>query len=109
MSKLEIIALSGVAYKVKQHWSHDIVDELKVSFLILFSVARLKTLILDVFSVLFCIDGTFCTLSGNLERVVLVLSTKYLEKWSQSDLTDPLILLLLLLITYWVGSPSYYW
>ena len=33
-------------------------------------------------------DGIFCTLSGNLERIVSILSTKYLEKRSQSDFTD---------------------
>ena len=28
------------------------------------------------------------TLSGNVKRIVSILSTKYLEKWSQSDFTD---------------------
>ena len=36
----------------------------------------------------FCTCGIFCTLSGNLERIVSILSTKYIEKWSQSDFTD---------------------
>ena len=67
--------------------SHDFNDELKISFLISSSDARSKTFILDLNSV-FCTSGIFCTLSGNLERIVSVLSTKYLEKWLQSDFTD---------------------
>ena len=66
--------------------SHDFDDELKISFLISYSDARSKTLILDRISG-FCTCGIFCTLSGNLERIVSILSTKYLEKWSQSDFT----------------------
>ena len=58
--------------------SHDFDDELKISFLISSS---------DLISG-FCTDGIFCTLSGNLERVVSIFSTKYLEKWSQSDFTE---------------------
>ena len=67
--------------------SHDFDDELKISFLISSSVARSKMFILDIISVC-CTDGILCTLSGNLERIVFILSTKYLEKWSQSDFTD---------------------
>ena len=68
--------------------SHDFEDELKISFLILSSsVARSKTFILDLIHV-FCTDGILCTFSGNLERIVLILSTKYVDKWSQSDFTD---------------------
>ena len=67
--------------------SHDFDDEFKISFLISSSDARSKTFILDLISV-FCTCGIFCTLSGNLERVVSILSTKYLEKWSQNDFTD---------------------
>ena len=67
--------------------SHDFDDELKISFLISSSVACSKTFILDPISV-FCTDGILCTLSENLERTVSIVSTKYLEKWSQSDFTD---------------------
>ena len=35
----------------------------------------------------FCTDGILCPLSRNLERIVSILSTKYIEKWSQSDFT----------------------
>ena len=51
------------------------------------SDARSKTFILDLISG-FCTCGIFCCLSGNLERIFSILSTKYLEKWSQSDFTD---------------------
>ena len=67
--------------------SHDFDDELKISFLISSSFARSKTFILDLISG-FSTDGIMCTLSGNLERVVTILSKKYLEKWSQSHFTD---------------------
>ena len=43
---------------------------------------------MDLISVLFYTDVIFCTLSGNLVRMVSILSTKYLKKWSQSDFTD---------------------
>ena len=59
--------------------SHDFDDELKISFLISSSVARLKVFILDLISV-FCTDVISCTLSGNLERIIAILSTKCLEK-----------------------------
>ena len=59
--------------------SHDFDDELKLSFLISSSDARLKTFILELISS-FGTCGIFCTLSGNLERIILILSTKYLEK-----------------------------
>ena len=49
--------------------SHDFDDELKISILISSSDARSKTLILDVITG-FCTCGIFCTLSGNLERIV---------------------------------------
>ena len=67
--------------------SHDFDDELKISVLISSSDALLKTSFLDLISGL-CTGGVFCTSSGNLERIVSILSTKYLEKWSQSDFTD---------------------
>ena len=67
--------------------SHDFDDELKISYLISSSFARSKTFILYLISG-FCTDGILSTLSGNLERVVSILSIKYLEKWSQSDFTD---------------------
>ena len=67
--------------------SPDFDHELKISFLILSSDALSKTSILDLISG-FCTGGIFCTLSGNLERLVSILSTKHLEKWSQSDFTD---------------------
>ena len=59
--------------------SHDFDDKLKISFLISSYDARSKTFILDLISD-FCTCGIFCTLSGNLERIVSILSTKYLEK-----------------------------
>ena len=59
--------------------SHDFDDELKIGFLISSSDTLSKTFILDLISG-FCTGGIFCTLSGNLERIVLILSTKYLEK-----------------------------
>ena len=55
--------------------SHDVDDELKISFLISYSVARSKEFILDLISV-FCTDVILCTLSGNLERVIAILSTR---------------------------------
>ena len=67
--------------------AHDFDDELKISFLISFSVARSKKFILDRISG-FCTDGILCTIFGNLERIVSILSTKYLEKWLKSDFTD---------------------
>ena len=59
--------------------SHDFDDELKISFVISSSDARSKTFILDLISV-FCTFGILCTLSGNLKRIVSILSTKYQEK-----------------------------
>ena len=59
--------------------SHDFDDELKISFLISSSVARSKEFILDLIYV-FCTDVILCTLSGNLERIIAILSTKCLEK-----------------------------
>ena len=91
-----IISVMGVINISRQYFStlvgmgfrsHDFEDELKISFLISSSGARSQTFILDLISV-FCTDGILCTLSGNLERIVSILSTKYLEKWSQSDFTD---------------------
>ena len=67
--------------------SHDFDDELEIRLLISSSVARSKTLILDLISG-FYTDGILCISSGNLERIVSILSTKYLDKWSQSDYTD---------------------
>ena len=59
--------------------SHDFDDELKISFLISSSVACSKEFILDlIFSL--CTYGILCTLSGNLERILAILSTKCLEK-----------------------------
>ena len=54
--------------------SHDFDDELKTSFLISSSDARSKTVNLDLISG-FCTCGIFCTLSGNLERIVSIIST----------------------------------
>ena len=68
--------------------SHDFDDELKISFLISSSVAQNK-LFNFIFCRtfrnvhlcgVFCIDGIFSTLSENLERIVSILSRKYLEK-----------------------------
>ena len=59
--------------------SHDFDNKFKISFLISSSDASSKTYILDLIYV-FCTCGIFCTLSGNLERIVSILSTKYLEK-----------------------------
>ena len=59
--------------------SHDFDNALKISFVISSSDARSQTFILDLISG-FCTYGIFCTLSGNLEWIVSVLSTKYLEK-----------------------------
>ena len=50
--------------------SHDFDDELEKSFLISSFIAWSKTLILGLISV-FCTVGIFCTLSGNLERIIL--------------------------------------
>ena len=57
--------------------SHDFDDELKIRFLI--SSSHSKEFILDLIS-RFCTDGILCTLSGNLERIIVILSTKCLEK-----------------------------
>ena len=35
----------------------------------------------------FYIDEILCTLSGNLEQMISILSTKYLKKWSRYDFT----------------------
>ena len=91
-----IMTVMGFIYMSRQFFntfvgmvsrSHDFDDDLKISFLISSSDALSKTIILDLISV-FCTGGIFCTFSGNLERIFLVLSTQYLEKWSQSDFTD---------------------
>ena len=74
MSRQFFITLVGMGSK-----SHDFDDKLKISFLISSSDARSKTFILDLISG-FCTCGIFCTLSGNLELMVSILSTKYLEK-----------------------------
>ena len=66
--------------------THDFDDELKISSLILSFVARSKAFFWDLISG-FCTNGILCTLSRNLERIVSILSTKYLEKLSQSDFT----------------------
>ena len=63
--------------------SHDFDDELKIRFLILSCGARSETFILDLISFFL-----FCTLSVNLERIVTILYTKYLDKLSQRDFTD---------------------
>ena len=36
----------------------------------------------------FCTAALFSTLSADLQQIVSSLSTKYFEKWSQSDFTD---------------------
>ena len=60
---------------------HNFDDELKISFLISFSDAFSKTFILDrPIIYVFRTGGIFCTLCGNVERIVSILSTKYLEK-----------------------------
>ena len=83
-----IISVMGVTNISRQYFStflgmgsrsDDFDDELKISFLISSSVACTKELILDLIFV-FCTDEILCTLSGNLERLVAILSTKYLEK-----------------------------
>ena len=51
-------------------------------------MARSRTFIFDIISVFFCINGIFCTLSGNLEHTVSISPAKYLKKMSQSDFTD---------------------
>ena len=56
---------------------HDL--ELEISFLISSSDALSKAFILNIVSG-FCTGGIFCTLSGNLKRIVSILSTTYLEK-----------------------------
>ena len=58
--------------------SHDVDDELKISFLISSSVARSKEFILDLISG-FCTTRLLYTLFGNLEQIVGILSTKSLE------------------------------
>ena len=67
--------------------SHDFDDELKISFLISSYDAHSKTFTLYLISG-FCTTGILCTLTRYLERIVSILSTKYLEKRSQSDFTD---------------------
>ena len=59
--------------------SHDFDDELKISFLMSSSGALSKSFIFHLISD-FCTGGIFCTLSGNFERIVSILSTKYLKK-----------------------------
>ena len=85
--KILIISVMGVTNISRQYFStfvgmgsrsHDFDDELKISFLISSSVARSKDN-LDLISV-FCSYGILCTLSGNLERIIAILSTKCLEK-----------------------------
>ena len=68
--------------------SHDHDDDLKISYLISFSVARSKTFILDLISVFFALMEYCVLYTGIQNGLVLILSTKYLEKWSQSDFTD---------------------
>ena len=69
--------------------SHDFADELKISFLISSSDTLSKRFVLDLISG-YCTGGISCTLSGNLEWIVSILSIKYLEKCMrpQSDFTD---------------------
>ena len=84
-----IISVMGVIYILSRQFfsalagegsrSHDFDDELKISFLIFSSVTLSKTFIMGLISV-FYTDGIFCTLSGNLEWMVSILSTKYLKK-----------------------------
>ena len=86
--KMLIISVTGVTNISRQYFStfvgmesrsHDFDDELKISFLISSSVARSKEFILNpIFG--FCTGGILCTLFGNLERIIAVLSTKCLEK-----------------------------
>ena len=82
-----IISVMGVTNISRQYFStfvgmgsrsHDFDDELKISFLISSSVARSKK-IFDLISG-FCSDEILCTLSGNLERIIAILSTIFLEK-----------------------------
>ena len=83
-----IISVMGVTNISRQYFSlfveigsrsHDFDDELKMSFIISSSVARSKKFILYLISV-FCTDRILCTLSGNLERIIAIVSTKCLEK-----------------------------
>ena len=78
---IEMLIMSGmgVINMSRQSRSHDFDDEHKISFLISSSDARSKTFILDLISG-FRTCGIFCTSSGNLERIVSILSTKYLDK-----------------------------
>ena len=82
-----IISVMGVTNISRQNFStfvgmgsrsHDFDDELKISIL-LSSVARSREFILELISG-FCTDGILCTLSGNLELIIAILSTKCLEK-----------------------------
>ena len=81
MSRQFFKALVGMGSR-----SHDFDDELWISFLIS-SSALSKKFILNLIYVV-CTGGIFCTLCGNFEWVVSILSKKYLKKWSQSDFTD---------------------
>ena len=60
--------------------SHDVGDEPKKAFLyhLLSHVQKLSFLISFQF---FCTDGIYDTLSEHWERAVLILSTKYFEKF----------------------------
>ena len=92
-----IISVMGVIYILSRQFfstlvgegsrSHHFDDELKIRFLIFSSVTRSKMFIMGLISG-FYTDGILCTLSVNLERMVSILFTKYLRKWSQSDFTD---------------------
>ena len=79
-----IISVMGVTIISRQFFStivgmgsrsHNFDDELKISFLISSSVARSKKIILDL-TFFFCTDRILCNLSGNLERIVAIISTK---------------------------------
>ena len=98
--KMLIISVMGVINISRQFFntlvgmgsrSHDFDDELTKVFnfkLFNFIFCRtFKMFNLNLISV-FCTDGIFCTSFGNLKRIVSILSTRYLEKWSQSDFTD---------------------
>ena len=78
-----IISVMGVIDMTRQFFNtlvgigsrpHDFDYELKISFFISSFDARSKTFILDLISV-FCTCGILFTLSGNLKRVVSILST----------------------------------
>ena len=83
-----IISVMGVTNISRQYFStlvgigfrsHDFNDELKKGFLISSSVARSKEFISDLISVFFALVEYYL-ISGNLERIIEILSTKCLEK-----------------------------